>query len=496
MSETELKFVLPEEVGNAIDTRLRQLGGGSVSIESHYLDAADGRLAAAGVSLRLRRSSGRWEQTVKAPGRHAVDRLEETVARPGRWGLDGPAVDVTLHAGTRAGAVLLAALRGDDPVPAALVPVCTTRVRRRAVELGSGAARIEVAFDRGTVVAGDRVEPICEVEYELKAGDPYALLDFARAGVVAHGMWLSTISKGERGGVLARHGGRFAAVRARPPRLRRTTDAAGLRLAIMKACFDQVSANASVLADGQLDDEIIHQLRVGLRRLRTAARELEDPPGGAKPTWEGAIATLFGRLGDYRDRSIVAGSMSHELAIAGSPVPALAPPAQDLVDPVALVRSADVQLALLDVLAELMPASEASVGDAHHAHIAIEARLTKLHAALERAAKRFHRIDDTERHRVRKRLKRLRYLAELIAPLYSAREVERYLARLRPAQDALGAYIDLIVGIALARENVDAGDARAWFNVGWLRAQLPRGVKRCRKALAPAASARPFWKRD
>ena len=41
------------------------------------------------------------------------------------------------YAGTRAGAVLLAALRGDDPVPAALVPVSTTRVRRRAVELES-----------------------------------------------------------------------------------------------------------------------------------------------------------------------------------------------------------------------------------------------------------------------------------------------------------------------------------------------------------------------
>ena len=114
---------------------------------------------------------------------------------------------------------------------------------------------------------------------------------------------------------------------------------------------------------------------------------------------------------------------------------------------------------------------------------------------MKRAARRFDRFDTEERHRVRKRLKRLRYFAELVGPLFEARTVRRYLARLRPAQDALGTYIDLIVGIRFARERIEAGDERAWFNVGWLCAQLPRSMRRCREALADAASARPFWRR-
>ncbi len=493
MSETELKYGVPESAAPAIDASLRRLGGKLVSIESRYFDSNDGRLAAAGLSLRLRKSGGRWEQTVKAPGRHAADRLEETVPRPGRWDGAGPAIEPALHDGTRAGALMQSTLKGDDAGPAALVHVHTSRVKRRFAEIGSGTGRVEVAFDRGEVVAGDRSMPIREVEYELKAGEPQVLLDFARAGIVAHGMRLSTLSKAAHGDALARHAGRFAPVRARPPALQPDMDAAALRRAVMSTCIDQVSANASILAEGQLDDEVVHQLRIGLRRLRTAARELPREGESEPPPWDAPITELFHRLGEHRDRSIVAASVGHELAVAGSPEPSLEPPTDD-VDPVALVRGRGVQLALLDVLGEAMAAgtSERDDGDVH---AAIATRLGTLHASMKKAAHRFDRLGDDERHRVRKRLKRLRYFAELIGPLHDPRAVRRYLAKLRPAQDALGAYIDLIVGIEFARERVAAGDERAWFNVGWLCAQLPRGVKRCRRALEDAAKARPFWRR-
>ena len=502
MNETELKYIVPESAARAVDASLRRLGGRKVAIESRYFDTDDGRLAAAAVSLRLRRSRGRWEQTVKAPGRHAADRLEETVPRPGRWGAVGPTVDPSLHAGTHAGALLAAALHGAGRASVALTPMCTSRVVRLATEIALGEARIEVAFDRGTIVAGDRTLPVCEVEYELKAGAAAALVEVARAGIVAHGMRLGTQSKAARGDALARQGGRFAAVRAHSPVLVRGMDAQALRLAVMKTCVDQVAGNASLLAGGQLDDEVVHQLRVGLRRLRTAARELDGSAGGPAPVWEGAVTDLFHRLGDYRDRSLVADAMGHELALAGSPAPDLRAHVAAPVDPIALLQSVEVQLALLDVVAEVVAGPGAGVdaaavrpgpntGDAMHVDIA--ARLAALHAAMRKAARRFARVDDVERHRVRKRLKRLRYLAEMVAPLYEAKAVERYLARLRPAQDALGAYVDRSVAIEFARENVVA-DARAWFNVGWLSARRPDGVKRCCKALVQAANARPFWR--
>ena len=47
----------------------------------------------------------------------------------------------------------------------------------------------------------------------------------------------------------------------------------------------------------------------------------------------------------------------------------------------------------------------------------------------------------------------------------------------------------------MARASAEAGDAQAWFNVGWLTAQLEASAHGCRRALRRAARAAPFWKR-
>ena len=47
----------------------------------------------------------------------------------------------------------------------------------------------------------------------------------------------------------------------------------------------------------------------------------------------------------------------------------------------------------------------------------------------------------------------------------------------------------------MARASAEAGDAQAWFNVGWLTAQLDASARDCREALRRAARAEPFWKR-
>ncbi len=298
------------------------------------------------------------------------------------------------------------------------------------------------------------------------------------------------------------------AVKARPARLAEGASGAEIFRAVIRSCLDQVLANASVLADGELDDDVIHQLRVGIRRMRTAWRELAAWRDALAPSWEAPAAELFRALGAYRDRQTVAASMQQQLAAAGSPDPVLRPPATgDAIDPVARVRAKPFQHALLDVLALLLtpapaatpaPADDdnSNAGDAASTRpiAVIDAHLAKLHARLKRDARRYEHLDELERHGVRKRLKRLRYLSELVAPLYRSGRVERFLEQLGPAQDELGHYMDLVVALRLAHDMIDAGDARAWFNVGWLKAQLPRTVGRCAKALRKVATARPFWR--
>ena len=223
MTEIELKFGVPEVAQTAIDRRLRQLGARAQTLESHYWDSADRRLARAGLSLRLRKAAGRWEQTLKAAGPSPAERLEETVSRPGRWEAGGPSPELWMFAGSAAFRRADAALAGETPA-APLQRVHSSLVTRLATRVDVHGADLEIAFDRGAIVAGTRSSVVCELEIELKHGDMAALLTVARAGIDAFGLWLCTISKAERGDRLAADE-MTKAVPARPPALRKEAEA-------------------------------------------------------------------------------------------------------------------------------------------------------------------------------------------------------------------------------------------------------------------------------
>ncbi len=497
MSEIELKYSVEPARAGAVAAALGHLPLQRATLETRYFDTPDHDLARARLTLRLRRCGRAWEQTLKAEGASAVDRFEETVPRPGRWPAGGPAVDPGLHRDGEAGARLASALRGDFTA-SLLQPVCVSRIRRRSAELEVDGARIEIAFDEGTIEAATRNAAVCEVEYELKAGDARQLLPLAREGVAAHGLWLSTLSKFERGDGLARDLPHPPAAKARAPCLDGSMNDAALVQEVVRACLDHILANASIVASGTFDDEAVHQLRVALRRLRTAARELGALDGIANGEWLVAITHAFRALGEYRDRGNVAAALKDRLVAAGSPEPTVPAAPEAVPDPVAVVRDASFQFALLDVLActlgEPVAIPQApGRKDASGLRKRAGARLAKLQGALAPAAKGYVELDPAAQHRVRKRLKRLRYLAELVGPLFARRKVERYLDSLKPAQDALGVHNDLAVGLVMARAAVERGDAAAWFNVGWLSAERRTSARGCAKALARAAKARPFW---
>jgi triphosphatase len=505
MSEIELKFGIAATSVPDIDRAMTRHGARSIGIESRYWDTPDLRLAGADLSLRLRKSRGRWEQTVKAAGSSPAERLEETVPCRAVAAGDEPHPDLSLHAGTRVGRLLDQALDGKNDA-AALGLVNTTRVRRRLLVVALHGSEIEVAFDRGQIDAGGRSLPVCEVEAELKHGDAGDLIEFGRQSIDAHAMWLSTTSKAARGNLLARGSSDSPpAVKSRRPQFR--ADAAGSEIfrAAFLSCLDQVLANASNVASGCLDDEVVHQLRVGLRRMRTAWREMPGWRGDLATSWLQPAADVFRELGVDRDRRTVAAAMRDPLLEAGSPDPDLrAPRGAQPVDVVELVRSKDFQHALLDMLDFALDQPSGSEGDdddrppgasAEPPRTTIARRLGKLHRRLARDAKRFAELSSVERHGVRKRLKRLRYLTELVAPLFGKRAVVRFLQALDPGQDELGRYIDLLVAGRLARDLAETGDGRAWFNVGWLQAREAGAIRRCSMALRDVAEASAYWDR-
>jgi CHAD domain-containing protein len=169
------------------------------------------------------------------------------------------------------------------------------------------------------------------------------------------------------------------------------------------------------------------------------------------------------------------------------------------------VRAAAFQNVLVSLIGftALAPEESAAVDsvdsvDADGARRLLRKRLQRLHKQAVRDGKRFASLDTESQHRVRKRLKRLRYLGEFVAPLFDGDgkdAAERYLKALRPAQDALGEFNDEAVALALYRDAAQR-DGRAWFAVGWFTARHAQGAKACRKALGKIEDAPRFWKKD
>ena len=263
----------------------------------------------------------------------------------------------------------------------------------------------------------------------------------------------------------------------------------------------------------------MHQLRVGLRRLRTALRELHDLGDiGIDPGWEPLLRDSFRALGEIRDLTQLRESMQPRIEKAGGPplewkLPAGASGASDIAAPARVVREPVFQRMLLGLIAitlapdeeeesnqpavDTAPAEaspDPTAAPAHHASVRkqLRAKLKKLHRQLLRDGSRFEQLEAEAQHRVRKRLKRLRYLAEFAAPLFDADRAARYLASLEPAQDALGEHNDDLVATESYRLRA-AQDGRAWFAVGWLSRGQEESVARCRDALAAIGDAEPFW---
>ncbi|HSW18484.1 MAG TPA: CHAD domain-containing protein, partial [Ramlibacter sp.] len=260
--------------------------------------------------------------------------------------------------------------------------------------------------------------------------------------------------------------------------------------AVLHECMAQVVGNASEIAAGSLADEHVHQVRVGLRRLRTALREL---PGlsGARESFEPVLVRVFQGLGERRDRTHVLRTIAPQVEAAGGPPLRVPAHFHEGADAGELVRASDFQDALLALFDH---AEEARRTRGEPVRRAMRPPLDKLQKQVTREGRRFTRLAQEEQHQVRKRLKRLRYLSEFVAPLFSKKSVQRYLAGVKPAQEALGLYNDEIIAQAIYEE-LEASDPGARFGALWLQSRRAGEAKSCRKSLRALESAQAFWEK-
>jgi triphosphatase len=482
MTEIELKFQVPAARSQAVAQAVATATATRVALRARYFDTADRRLGRAGLALRVRKEGRRWVQTLKGAGDGIWQRLEHEVPLRVAAGVQ-PLADPALHDGTPAGEALRQAL-GDGE----LQPIYGTEVMRTLRLVRAPGCVVELAYDHGALVAGDRRWPLCELEFELKAGEPGALVAVASRWVARFGLTLDVRTKAERGERLARGVRLGAPAKAQPLQLPEAVDSyTALRL-VLGNCLAQVLANASDIAhESDTEPEQLHQLRVGMRRLRTALRELGPLAHALRPEWGDALGRLFARLGSARDRDALAQTLLPALRKAGATGLELPNIEAEPAAQAALREPVTTQLWLQLVAF----AAAGDVSDQAFAP-AVRRQLAGLFKRVRRDAARFGELDDTSRHRLRKRVKRLRYLGDFAASAFRSKRVAAFQKRLVPAQEALGAFNDVCVAHALFK-HAAPDDPMAMFALGWLAHERDDAIARCLRALAPLGKARPFW---
>lgn len=461
-------------------------------LHSVYFDTPELDLLRAGIALRLRRVGGRWVQTVKGGGSaegglHQRDEWEWPV----RGGEPEPAPSTAPGLAGLLMPELLARLR----------PLFVTEFWRTAWQLRTAqGAEIELALDQGEVRAGDRHQPISEVELELKAGEAANLFEVALAIQEQVPLRVEDLSKAQRGYLLC-------SGETPPPRMAQPVVLAP-EMPVMQAfqriageCLAQLQGNVAGL--GQ-DPEYLHQARVAVRRLRSALGLF----GAALPDARAGIVEelrwLMGCLGPARDWDVFV-------------TQTLPPIVEQLPGNRALARlQADAagwrdtcrQAALEAVLSQrytrlvlmlglhLARQTEPSGGPVALGKFAAQT-LTRQHKRLRRRGRRHATLSPAERHALRIAAKKLRYAAEFFAVIYPRKRARPYLAALAALQDVLGALNDAVVTQRLLAELGGRGAVRAQASgivSGWAACASRERLQQLDEAWRNFARQKVFWK--
>ncbi len=453
-SEVELKLLASPAQSAALEgapvvTAYARNKGTIRRLKAIYFDTPDYDLYRAGITLRVCRSGRHFVQTVKTRASGNGSPL-----RRGEW--ECPVHGMIPEPDALATLLPPGLFEHFGHTP--LLPVVTIEFRRHRRTLVLPEGVVELVFDQGQLKAGDKTGQISEIELELRRGDPAAIYDFALRLNELEALRPSIWSKAERG---------FALVLDTPPAVQK---AAKLRPApnvslddafagILQANLHHLFANQAVAEDGR-NAEGVHQVRVALRRLRSALAILRKL--SPSPTLDGFRADakwLASSLNDARNWDVFLLDTLPKIvgacpAIAGfgilqNSAERFRTSAYDTArSTLAQPRSCHFQIALGAWIEHRgwrhdVPAAELTAL-AEPASLFAARILTRLHRKAIKQGRHFKALKPEERHQLRLRLKKLRYAADFFLPLFdNQKAAQRYARRLARLQEYLGAYNDM-----------------------------------------------------
>ena len=396
-----------------------------------------------------------------------------------------------------------------------LVPVFLTKFARETWLLQFRRSQIECAIDRGVIAANGKNEPICEVELELKSGQVARLFELTHLLNKVVPLQIEPASKAARGFDLVGGAGATAPTAA-PVHINPEMSVRDSFAAIAQSCLTHVLASA-VFVCKSVDPEGIHQLRVAIRRMRAAFSIFHSAmPESYRPRLAVELRTFAQTLGAARDWDVLV-----EETIASMPTRLRKQRSTAQLIRIARAKRAEGDKSAhaslrnpryTEILLQLASWADSQFGSngslpqegkwkpdllAGPAPAFAAEAIQTFHDKARKLGKKVRELDPPEIHRLRIRIKKLRYAMEFFGSLWPNRRTERYLAALKSLQEALGVFHDTIVADQLiaqftATEGGDVKVSTAPVN-RWLTRHRRDLRKKVIELWRKFANQKPFW---
>ena len=445
------------------------------------------------MALRLRRVSGHWLQTLKGGGS-----VKGGLHQRNEWEASVPSARLDF--------TILDAAVWDEHLPPRLrkklKPVFVTDFHRTSRMVEWQGAQIEVCMDHGEVKTSQHSAPICEVELELKSGEPQQLFELALAILEIVPFELEAVSKAERGFRLM-SGFIEQPVKAGPLKLAKKDRLSEVLQTLIWSCLLHLQKNIRGMIVGT-DAEYLHQMRVALRRLRVALRMAEKVHADATlSALRGELGAWAVALGKIRDWDVfIAGQVQREPEHAGLQALLEHCKAQR-VGCYAALRSVEQQRDLQGLMLRFaiwmnsaywqwMEVSSPRADD-------FSARqLQRLSKRYRQSALHLDTLDATGLHDLRINTKKLRYSAEFFASLYAIKPKNSFMLALAEVQELLGKINDASVANRLLDDLASDPGLSAHLQAigyarGWIAHQQSEQLSVLSKALRHLAGQDEFW---
>ena len=288
----------------------------------------------------------------------------------------------------------------------------------------------------------------------------------------------------------------------------------GLAIAQAFACVagqltDVILHSAPLAARGNDGPEPVHQMRVAVRRLRSAIKVFRRAlPSPRLAAADAGLKALARELAPTRDWDVFATETAAQVAKAFPEDKRL----QHLLRAAekrrrgchahlsawldgAEFRRLGIALACLASGDERLAPLNEDDADALAttlAELAVQT-LGRRHRKLAQLDADIASLEPAALHAIRLRAKRLRYAAEIFAPLYPGKTAHRFIRRLSRVQDRLGALNDGAVAAGLLAELPGEHRYATGLVLGFLGARAGKARGRIDKAWQRFVRATPFW---